>query len=79
MIHSIARLAIFAALLAIPSAAAAVDPIYQSGLFSPVAVSGADVVSYFTENRYVELPNRSRQFATSSSPRRRPQALARRH
>lgn len=54
MIHSIARLAIMTASLALPSAAAAIEPIYQSGIFSSVAVSGADVVGYFSENRHVE-------------------------
>lgn len=54
MIRSLARLTMATALLAFPAAASAIDPVYSSGVFSPVAVSGADVVGYFTENRHVK-------------------------
>lgn len=36
-----------------PLAAAAIDPIYSAGFFSPVAIDGADPVAYFTDSAYV--------------------------
>ena len=42
------------ALLALPGAALAVDPVYTAGFFDPVAISGADPVGYFDEGRHVK-------------------------
>ena len=47
-------LATLVGLLLAPSAVLAADPIYTSGLFGPVAISGADPVGYFEEGKYVE-------------------------
>ena len=46
--------ALFVAAFAAPAGALALEPVYTSGLFDPVAISGADPVGYFTESRYVE-------------------------
>ncbi len=54
MIRSFMTLALVFGTLAIPTGALAVDPVYTSGFFDPVAISGADPVGYFTLERYVE-------------------------
>ena len=47
------RAAAVLVLLALPRAAAAIDPIYSAGFLDPVAIAGADPVAYFTDGAYV--------------------------
>ena len=54
MTRSFTALALALALLAIPTGALAIDPIYSSGFFDSVAISGADPVGYFSQGRHVE-------------------------
>ena len=53
MTRSIVRFALALAIVALPGAAAAVDPVYSAGLLDPVAIARADPVAYFTEGRHV--------------------------
>ena len=53
MMLLLVRFSLALAVLAVPAASAAIDPVYSSGLFDSVAISGADPVAYFTDGRHV--------------------------